>query len=330
MDNIRNDSAQSSDATAHEYLDTLGKNIYDCVIVGAGPAGLTALEYLARFHRRAVALGASGPRPRLQLIDRTYNLPGYPDGVNGRNLLNRLREQAEKSGGEICDQTATRIDGEDGNFRVQLSDGKVLKARKIVLAMGVRDRRPDIPSVEKHEGRFLRYCPVCDGYEHTDKTLGIIGSGGSVARHALFLQTFSNKIHVFLHGQSADSLGKYQEKLTQNGIVWHEPRITKIIEGTREEGETEYSGRGVCLEDGSEIELAVLYGALGCDLRLEPVSHLPLNKDEDGYLITDVNCETSIRGIYAAGDVTSQINQISVAFGQGAIAAVRIHNALDD
>jgi thioredoxin reductase (NADPH) len=327
---INRDEAKSSNVSEQGSDGREESDILDCVILGAGPAGLTALEYLARFHRRAVALGASGPRPRLLFIERTYNLPGYPEGVPGKVLLNRLRQQAECSGGKVLDDTANHIDGEDGNFQVQLSSGKILRCRKIILAMGVRDRCPDIPHAEKHEGYFLRYCPVCDGYEHTDKTLGIVGSGETVARHALFLQTFSNRIHIFLHGESVETLGDYRDALKENGIMCYEPRITKILEGSREEGETEYSGRGVCLEDGSEIELAVLYGALGCELRLEPIAHLPINRDGDGYVLIDMNCETTLRGIYAAGDITSQINQISVAFGQATIAAVRVHNALDD
>ncbi len=305
----------------------------DCAIIGAGPAGLTSLEYLARFHRRAVALGAGAPKPRLLFIDRTYNLPGYPEGVKGQVLLRRLRQQAEAMGGTVRASMAQRIEGANGDFTVHLQRGKPLQARKIILAMGVRDRRPDIPDIERHDGHFLRYCPVCDGFEHTGKRLGILGSGPSVARHALFLQTFSNHITIFLHGHSPDTLGRYRKTLAEKGIEVHAARVVKIIDGKREDAadpDSNYAGAGVCLEDGSEYPLSVLYGALGCDLRLEPVAHLGLKLDEDGYIITDVNQETSVPGMYAAGDLVSQINQISVAFGQATVAAVRIHNSLDD
>jgi thioredoxin reductase (NADPH) len=195
--------------------------------------------------------------------------------------------------------------------------------------MGVRDREPDIPGITKHVGHFLRYCPVCDGYEHTDGRLGILGSGPAVARHALFLRTFSNDISVFLHGKSREALGRYAGMLEKNGIAIHEPRVVRVIE---DEGDpvSEYSGSGICLEDGSEHRLSVLYGALGCDLNLSPVSDLNLKLDDENYIITDCRQETSIKGIYAAGDIVSQINQISVAFGQATIAAVEIHNTLDD
>jgi thioredoxin reductase (NADPH) len=305
----------------------------DCVIIGAGPAGLTAAEYLARFHRRVVTLGVGGPTPRLLSIDRTYNLPGYPSGVPGAVLLARLREQAEAMGALLREETATCIEGQDGDFLVHLSDGGWLRAKKIVLAMGVHDRHPDIPGIKPHIGKFVRYCPVCDGYEHSGKHLGILGSGGPVARHALFLETFSNHITIFLHGKSAETLGAYRQTLKDRGIEVFESRVARIIEETNDaqaDDESPYKGSGVCLEDGTEHPLAVLYSALGCDLHLDPVKPLGLNLDEDGYILTDCNQQTNAPGVYAAGDLVSQINQISVAFGQATIAAVHIHNALDD
>lgn len=327
--------SEHDDVQGAEHVSRLENSgaIYDCVIVGAGPGGLTALEYLARFHRRAVVLGAKGPTPRLAWIDRTYNLPGYPQGISGTAMLKRLREQAEEYGGEVRDEIATRLDGQDGDFRVTLSNDEVLRTRKVILAMGIRDREPDIAGIKRHVGYFVRYCPVCDGYEHTDKKLGIVGSGESVARHALFLRTFSSHITILLHGEDEYSLGRYRARMEREGIRVVQPRIANIVEThspDEQDPQLEYTGRGVCLEDGEEIELDVLYGALGCNVNLDCVRHLGLNLDEDGYVITDTEQETSIQGLHAAGDMVSQINQISVAMGQATIAAVRIHNALND
>lgn len=301
----------------------------DCLIVGAGPAGLTALTYLSRFHRRAVALSSPVSRPRLLLIDRSYNLPGYAEGIPGATLLRNLREQAEENGGAIYEGTARRIDRTDDHFRVHLAEGETLRARSILLAMGVRDREPDIPGIGGHVGHFFRYCPVCDGYEHTGRQLGILGAGHAAARHALFLRTFSDRVALFLHGQSTDCLGRYAEVLRRRGIAFYTPRVTAILEGGDDPASL-HPGRGVRLEDGSEHPLAVLYGALGCDVNLGPAQHLGLELDDEGYVIVDCNQRTRLPGVYAAGDIVSNINQISVAFGQAAIAAVRIHNTLDD
>jgi thioredoxin reductase (NADPH) len=214
-----------------------------------------------------------------------------------------------------------------------LNNGETLGARKVIIATGIRDREPDIPGITRHTGHFLRYCPVCDGYEHTDKKLGIIGYGPSVARHAIFLRTFSRDITVFLHGESQSSLENYKGKLERLKIKVVETRISKLVEThnpEEQDPQLEYTGRGVCLENGEEVPLDVLYSALGCNVNLDAVHNLELNLDEDGYVVTDTEQQTSVPGVYAAGDIVSQINQISVAMGQATIAAVRIHNALDD
>jgi len=242
-------------------------------------------------------------------------------------MLHRLREQAEENGGIILDATARSVEIEGRRFKITLSEGEPLHCRKVVLAMGVQDREPAIPGIDRHIGRFVRYCPICDGFEFSDKSLGIIGSGTSVARHALFLRTFSTEISIFLNGEDPDGLGKYSPMLKGCRIGVFPERITAILE---EEGAEGRIGCGVRLEDGSEHRLAVLYAALGCDLHLESVRHLPLKLDEDSFIITDIQQETSVYGVYAAGDIVSQINQIAVAFGQATIAAVHIHNTLDN
>ena len=216
---------------------------------------------------------------------------------------------------------------QDG-FTVSVAEGPPLRARKVILAMGVRDREPDIPGIHRHAGHFLRYCPVCDGFEHTGKQLGILGSGPSVARHALFLRTFSDRIAIFLHGASPATLGPFAATLHRREIPVYPGRVVRIMEEAGD-SESDYRGSGVCLEDGSEHPLAVLYGCLGCDVNLSAVHHLDLKLDDEGYVVTDINGETSRRGLFAAGDLVSDINQISVAFGQAAVAAVRIHHALD-
>ena len=313
--------------TSNRIATTTQSELYDCVVVGAGPAGLTALEYLSRFHRRAVALGGGGPKPRISLVDRTYNLPGFPSGITGAALLARLAEQAQAMGGEISPAVAARIDGSDANFVVTTPSGERLHARKIILATGVHDREPNIPGIAPHVGNFIRYCPVCDGFEHTGKRLGIIGGGPSVARHALFLRTFSDQITIFLHGAALKDLAPCASLLRRRGIAVVAAKITNILEA-EPTAEKPHVGCGLRLEDGTEYRLAVLYSALGCDVHLDPVRHLGLKLDSENYIVTDCRQLTSKPGIYAAGDIVSQVNQICVAFGQAAIAAVELHQEL--
>lgn len=305
---------------------------FDCVILGAGPAGITALIYLARFHRRVIALGAgpgeSKAKPRVLLIDRTYNLPGYPAGISGQTLLGNLYQQAKSAGGEIRHDLAQRIDGCDGNFTIHLKDS-MLHARKVILAMGVQDKEPDINGISPYIGDFVRYCPICDGYEHSNKRLGILGFGPSVARHALFLRTFSDQVAVFLHGTPSELLGHYSAILRERGIAIHAAHVMKILE-TGGASDSQHRGCGILLEDGSRHPLAVLYSALGCNVNLASVQHLPLQLDGEGYIVTDITQATNIAGIYAVGDITSQLNQISIAQGQAAVAAINVHNTLND
>jgi thioredoxin reductase (NADPH) len=262
------------------------------------------------------------------LIERTYNLPGYPDGIPGEELVRNLTEQAKECGGELRGETALSVSGEYPHFSVRLSSGEELCGRTVLLAMGVTDVQPDIPGIERHLGHFLRYCPICDGYEHSGGRLGILGCGESVGMHALFLRTFSDDIAVFLHGQGQDCLGPTLPRLQECGIKIHEARVERILELDRPGRPVE--GAGVRLADGSEHPLSVLYGALGCRANIDPVRQLGLKQDTDGYLIANRDGETSVSGIYAAGDISSDVNQISVAFGEAATAAIRIHNRLAD
>lgn len=314
-------------ANANQLANQLNPDqLLDCVILGAGPAGLTALTYLTRFHRRVVALGAVAHASRLHLIDRSHNVSGYRDGISGDELIAHLREQAQKVGGEAIEHFAEQVQGSDNNFIIHLDAGATLRARKLILCMGVKDRAPDIPGVEEYEGDFLRYCPICDGYEHTDKRLGLLGLGPAVARHALFLRTFSPHISVFLHGKSPESLENYASVLERKNVAIHGARVAGF---ETSDGQSAHRACDSMLADGSRHKLDVLYSALGCNVQLAPVQHLGLKVDQEGYVITDGAQKTSVPGIYAAGDITSQLNQISIAFGQAAVAAINVHNELD-
>lgn len=304
--------------------------LLDCAIIGAGPAGLTALTYLTRFHRRVVALGAVQQNSRVHLIDRSHNVPSYRDGIRGAELIDNLREQAQQVGGDVRESLAEKVEGGNNGFTVHLDEGELLRARKLILCMGIKDRRLAIPGWEKYEGNFLRYCPVCDGYEHTGKQLGLLGSGPTVARHAIFLRTFSTHVSVFLNGERRTSLGDYAATLARKNIAVHEPRVVGFLESNDQTKHLMHHACGICLEDGSRHELDVFYSALGCDMQLSPVRHLGLKLDDEGYIVTDIAQKTNIPGIYAAGDITSQLNQISIAFGQATVAAINVHNELDE
>lgn len=172
---------------------------YDCAIVGAGPAGLTAAIYLSRY-RCAIAIFDSG-ESRASLIPRSHNYPGFPDGIPGRDLLQRLRVQAQQYGVRVQEHKVTRLRAnDDGSFEVA-TDGGIVTARKVLLATGIADAQPALPNLHAaiYQGH-VRLCPVCDGYEVLDKEVAVLGPTDKAIEKAVFLRPYTDKLLVLICG----------------------------------------------------------------------------------------------------------------------------------
>jgi thioredoxin reductase (NADPH) len=270
---------------------------YDAIVLGAGPAGLTAATYLARFRRRVLVLGAGVSRANW--IPESHNTPGFPNGVAGDELLRRLTEQAAQFGAEIRKARASRLTRVGALFEVTAGGVKV-QAPTVLLATGVVDRMPKVVGLEDAVGRSLvRMCPICDAYEAIDKRIAVLGDGGLAQREAAFLRTYSQQVTV-IGAKAARRLS-----FTETEIQWAEPR-------------------------GPLHTFDHLYLALGC----EPQSSLAIScgagRDGEGDLVVDLHQMTSVDGLFSAGDVVRGLNQIAVAVGEAAIAATAIHNRLRD
>src|SRR5687767_7606416 len=166
----------------------------DCLVIGGGPAGLTAAIYLARFHLSLQVVDAG--KSRAALIPCTHNHAGFPGGISGRELIGRMKEQAQMYGASIADGRVTRLEMVDGGFEAEWGEGSV-RSRTVLLATGVANRRPPMDE-ELHDEALarglIRYCPICDGYEVTDKVVGIIGSGRHGVAEAIFLRSYTPHI----------------------------------------------------------------------------------------------------------------------------------------
>jgi len=296
----------------------------DCIIVGAGPAGLTAAIYLARFHL-SIRLFDSGTS-RAGWIPCTHNHAGYPDGISGQELLARMREQAAKYGATIERHRVTSIGGADGDFWVGTDEG-TYPGRAVLLATGVVNRHPKGLEAALHDealaAGLLRYCPICDGYEVTDKRVAVIGTSTHGTAEATFLRGFTADLTlVSPHGEH-DLDPECSAKLDEAGIE----RVAGPCGGFAIEDEE--GGRRIAFDTAAgRLSFDSLYPALGSDVRSELAQQLGADTTDVGCIKVDDHQRTSVPGLFAAGDVVIGLDQISHAMGAAGVAATTIRNHL--
>jgi thioredoxin reductase (NADPH) len=288
----------------------------DVTIVGAGPAGLLTAVYMARF-RRSVAVVDAGEQ-RARLIPRSYNCPGFPDGISGSDLLARLEDQASRYGVRIIRDFADWAELVGNLFEVSGSTS-AMSSRRLVLATGIVDKAPDLPRLRRGvENGRVRLCPVCDGFEVVGQRLAVVGPEDQALREAVFLRDFSSDVTI-LCDYPSDISRSVRLQAAAVGIA-----IIDTVEGIV----PHETGFTVVLENGRRHDLDVIYPAMGCDVRSDLAAALGADCDEEGYVLVNRHQETSVPGLYAVGDVVRALNQIAVGFGHAALAATDIHNGL--
>lgn len=293
----------------------------DCLVIGAGPAGLTAGIYLARFRRRFLVI--DGGASRAALIPRSHNCPGFPDGIVGVELLDRLREQAQRYGAEISPgyiESLRKLP--DGSFMAAGTLGEI-HAKTVLLATGTVDLEPELPDVQDAVRRgLIRHCPICDAFEVIDKRVGVIGHGQHALKEALFLSHYTRDLTVFTLGEALTAEQKTLAKTREAGVRIVDAPVTSVqLENNRIEA--------LQTQDGQTYQFDYLYSALGARERSELAAMVGADLDEQGAIkILDVHQHTSVDGLFAAGDVVSELNQISVAYAHAARASAAIHNLL--
>jgi thioredoxin reductase (NADPH) len=292
---------------------------YDCLIIGGGPAGLTAAIYLARYRRRVLVLDSG--HSRAAWIPTSHNYPGFEDGIGGPDLLARLAEQADQYGAELRRGEVTKL-ARDGDLFVATAEGKQARARRVLLATGIVDETPLMPGLKDavYEGA-LRFCPICDGYEAQNERIAVLGHVETAWRKAIFLRTYSKDVTLLCVDDPDDITPECREELKQAEVNFPRERATDV----------DRSGEkiAVLLESGKRETFDVLYPALGCEVRSRLALDLGAKATENGNLLVDDCQRTSVEGLYAAGDVVSDLHQISVGLGHAAIAATKIHNELE-
>ena len=298
-----------------------------CLIIGAGPAGLTAALYLARFNRNfaIVDSGAS----RAAWIPSSHNFPVFSDGVSGPDMLQRLREHVGRYGVKVLGGTVTALRKAGCGFEadIELAGGerRTVQARRVILATGSEDIEPDLPDLPDAMRRgLLRYCPICDGFEARGKKVAVIGFGARGLGEAVFVaRTYSHDVTLLTLGQRMELDAGDMEKLREHRIKLVEEPITELdVDGDRI----------TALRTGSGMshQFETMYSALGLTVRSELAVSLGADHDGTGALIVDEHNRTNVPGLYAAGDTAHGLNQIVVAMGHAAVAATDVHNHCEE
>jgi thioredoxin reductase (NADPH) len=291
----------------------------DCLIVGAGPAGLTAAIYLSRFHLSTRLIDAGNSRAAM--IPRTHNHAGFPGGIAGTDLLARMRDQAAEFGAHVTPGLVERLELQDDCFAAHVGDDTIT-ARTVLLATGVVNNRPKM-SPEIHDEALrrglLRYCPICDGFEVTDKAVGVIGTANHGANEAAFLRMYTPHVTLIAPDGEHDLTKADRRRLQELDVeVVHGPCQPLHIDGD-------------CIivpVPGGRRSFDSVYPALGSVIRSELAIDVGAETSGDGCLVIDDHQRTSVSGLYAAGDVAKGLDQISHAMGEAGVAATTIRNDL--
>ena len=258
---------------------------------------------------------------RCALIPLTRNHAGFPDGISGVDLLDRMRDQAKRYGAEIVEGDCERIERDGDNFVIH-GPREPFAARTALLATGVVNRRPDMDDALHSDALsrgLIRYCPVCDGYEVTDAEVAVVGTGERGCAEAVFLRSYTGAVTLLAPDGPHDLTAEQRTSLAQGGIeVVDGPARRYRIEGDR-----------IALDvGGMERDFASLYPALGSTIRSELMAPLGGNRTGEGCVLVDNHQRTDIPGLYAAGDVVQGLDQISHAMGEAGVAATTIRNDL--
>ena len=298
-----------------------GDKPLDCLVIGGGPAGLTAAIYLARFHMDILVIDEG--KSRAGWIPCTRNVSGFPDGIKGKELLDRMRQQAQKYGAKILTERVTKLErNEDtGLFSATWGSGTV-EARKVLLATGVTNRRPPMDEALHDEALsrgLIRYCPICDGFEITDKRVGVIGSDSHGVAEAVFIRSYTADVTLIAPDKALKLKQEDQQRLKEAGIG--------CVDGPAQAAAISNDFIVVDTAEG-HYTFDTVYPALGSDTHVQLADQLGAALTADCNIKVDSHQRTSVPGLYAAGDVVIGLDQISHAMGEGGVAATTVRNDL--
>jgi thioredoxin reductase len=295
-----------------------GRDLYDCIVIGAGPAGLSASLFLARYLRRTLTFHHNSPRN-----EYAHGIHGFlgHDGIRPLELLARGRDEVTSYGGLIIEACVTAVEAvSPEHFRVFIGGERVFDARRLLLATGLRDLTPDCPGFREFYGSSVFHCPDCDGYEVRDKRVAVLAHGDNAAGFTENILTWTRHVTLLTDQHEISD----RDKLDALDVAVRTERVV-ALEGdpsTRQLQRVMFAG-------DDALECDALFFNLGTELATDFHETLGCRLDpECGLLWVDDTQQTSIKGVYAAGDITPQSQLAVVAAAKGAMAAIHIHRSL--
>lgn len=310
-------------------MELLEDILYDTLIVGGGPAGLTAGLYCARAKLRTLLFEKGTLGGQIALTDLVENYPGFPEGISGKELTQKFREQAERFGLQIVRKEVSKIEKVGKEIVAHLRTGEVLRSKTLILAVGSNPRKLGVPGEEEFLNRGVSYCATCDGALFEGVPIAVVGGGDSATQESLFLTRFASKVYLIHRRDQLRAQKHLQEKVFSNPKISFVPnKVVEEIRGvdfvqslllrdTKDNTLSELPVEGVFIFIGLEPNTGFLKGVV--------------NLDDKGYIITDEKMRTSMEGVFAAGDCRSgATGQVAVAVGEGCIAAIEAEKYIEE
>jgi thioredoxin reductase (NADPH) len=294
--------------------------VYDVVIIGAGPAGLSAAIYTSRALLKTLVLTSFTYPPQAVLTDIIENYPGFPEGINGFDLIEQMKQQAEKFKTEFLNSEVIKIEQKEKKFLVHTQDD-VIETKSVIVATGRRSKKLGVGNEEKFIGKGISYCAVCDAQLFKDKIVAVVGGGDTAFTEAVYLTKFVKKLYLIHRRKEFRATKILQEQLKQkNNVEFLTPYVVdRLI------GEEKISGvliKNVETQNAKEIFCDGVFICVGYLPNTEFLKGI-VNLDEEGYIITDENLQTSASGIFACGDCRkNSVKQVICAAAEGVKAAL--------
>jgi len=301
------------------------KEIY---IIGAGPAGITAGIYALRSKIKTTIIEKFSPGGNMLITETIENYPGFPDGITGLELAERMKKQFLNLGGEIITKEVVDIDLKKDRKTIFLSDGKFIDTDVVIIATGSSRKKLGVKGEDIFVGKGVSYCAVCDGFFFKDKTIAVIGGGDSALKEAIYLTRFVNRCYL-VHRREQFRGSKYlQELIEKNEKI--SPIVPFVVEEIIGKEKVEYLLlRNINTDEKTKLEVDGVFISVGQKPNVEFLKG-KLKSNPSGYLIVNEKMETSIKGVFACGDVIKKdLYQIITACGEGAIAAFFAEKYLD-